>query len=762
MESSFLEDLLKREVDQNQVNALVGSLENQLTTPRSTPTPSAVIKSVNISKNVLYNNLAPLSNAQSPATQNGIRNVSSVATPMQNNGQIEYKNICSIGQSIAQDGHSLPMSLSNSRANMGLMNNVSSQVSIAPKITNTVNIAPRLGTNIMITPRQAQIFMAQRFGSNSLINNNLISQMPGNIQVIPRVPTGAQIPIPPVMNTQIHNIRTVDPNNLNDVRIRMNSPVNPTSLTQIKTSNPVSCQMSYRFRPPSSNEGNAAPATSVASNLQNNTANITIMKESVKRLKEFFQNLINLACAPNQPPEIGKMVKELVHNLMQCRVTEEEFIEKLQKTLKSDPQPSLVHFLKKTLPHLRETIKKQQMQQVNAKSQQLQQQQQQQQQQHQLQQQQPPPQQNSPKLSLRPNVPDMKNLQLSSIISGGQAVAPQQFILGKNLTLQEQQMLQKQLLQHGRILIASSGQVTPGIRTIINQTTQPTANGMMNRQMMSPLVVAGREKPRNTHYSSAIGADDDINDVTCMAGVNLMEESQKILATGAEFISTQTHSVQDTPLLLPEELRASVERIAKKHGLTEISPDYYTILSHAVENRLRCLMERLVVCCLHRNNPHKDEVRYEIISDVRSQLNVFEDIDEVERRHRESREREMLMRVAKSRSKAEDPEQVRLKEKAKQLQQEEEEVNRKRAANRTALDAIGGPRKKRKLDEALESLQSTSDQGGKPSGPTGSSSNNTLQTSRSRRRITLKDMQFVLETEKDTCKSLILYRSYLR
>jgi len=35
------------------------------------------------------------------------------------------------------------------------------------------------------------------------------------------------------------------------------------------------------------------------------------------------------------------------------------------------------------------------------------------------------------------------------------------------------------------------------------------------------------------------------------------------------------------------------------------------------------------------------------------------------------------------------------------LQQEEEEVIRKRAANTTALAAIG-PRKKRKLDEALE------------------------------------------------------------
>lgn len=41
-----------------------------------------------------------------------------------------------------------------------------------------------------------------------------------------------------------------------------------------------------------------------------------------------------------------------------------------------------------------------------------------------------------------------------------------------------------------------------------------------------------------------------------------------------------------------------------------------------------------------------------------------------------------------------------------QLQQEEEEIIRKREANNTALAAIG-PRKKRKLDEALEGYTSS-------------------------------------------------------
>ena len=45
------------------------------------------------------------------------------------------------------------------------------------------------------------------------------------------------------------------------------------------------------------------------------------------------------------------------------------------------------------------------------------------------------------------------------------------------------------------------------------------------------------------------------------------------------------------------------------------------------------------------------------------------------------------------------------------MQLEEEELNRKRAANKTALEAIGGKKKKRKLDEALESLQNATTPG---------------------------------------------------
>lgn len=125
------------------------------------------------------------------------------------------------------------------------------------------------------------------------------------------------------------------------------------------------------------------------------------------------------------------------------------------------------------------------------------------------------------------------------------------------------------------------------------------------------------------------------------------------------------------------------------------------------------------------------------------------------------------MRAVKSRSKQEDPEQARLKEKAKQLQQEEEEVIRKRAANSTALAAIG-PRKKRKLDEALEG-SSTSTVGSSSSSSPSSSSllgnqkDVRQQVPRQRmRRVLLKDLIYVMEQEKETTKSLLLYKALLK
>merc|ERR1719192_1585129 len=106
----------------------------------------------------------------------------------------------------------------------------------------------------------------------------------------------------------------------------------------------------------------------------------------------------------------------------------------------------------------------------------------------------------------------------------------------------------------------------------------------------------------------------------------------------------------------------------------------------------------------------------------------------------------MLLRAAKSRTKTDDPEKEKMKAKAKEIQRIEQETIRHQEANRTALEAIGGP-KKRKFGEV----------GG--SGAGGSGSSNVPVRARTK-RVHLRDVMFLMEQEKDLKHSNLLFKSY--
>ena len=92
------------------------------------------------------------------------------------------------------------------------------------------------------------------------------------------------------------------------------------------------------------------------------------------------------------------------------------------------------------------------------------------------------------------------------------------------------------------------------------------------------------------------------------------------------------------------------------------------------------------------------------------------------------------------------------------MQRAEMEELRQREANLTALQAIG-PRKKPKLDN-----------GGSASSPGNSSGLSATASGLSRqmplrprvKRVNVRDMLFLLEQEKETCRSTTLYKSYLK
>ncbi|XP_048672861.2 transcription initiation factor TFIID subunit 4 isoform X2 [Caretta caretta] len=275
-------------------------------------------------------------------------------------------------------------------------------------------------------------------------------------------------------------------------------------------------------------------------------------------------------------------------------------------------------------------------------------------------------------------------------------------------------------------------------------------------------VSANQKMKLNDPGGGSFRDDDDINDVASMAGVNLNEESARIMATNSDLVGTQIQSCKDEPFLAAIPLHKRILEMAKKLGMTDVPAEVVTFISHATQNRLRTVIEKVTMVTQHRMESHKDDEWYEQATDVRSQLKFFEQLERLEKQRKDEQEREILLKAAKSRSRQEDPEQARLKQKAKEMQQQELAQMRQRDANLTALAAIG-PRKKQKLDSpglltiGGEALGMTS------GGQAGFGSPSSRQYARQKiTRVNLRDFIFYMEQERETSHSLLLYRALLK
>ncbi|XP_033124736.1 transcription initiation factor TFIID subunit 4B-like [Anneissia japonica] len=481
--------------------------------------------------------------------------------------------------------------------------------------------------------------------------------------------------------------------------------------------------------------------------------------DSVKKCKNFLTTLIKLAANAKQPPNTVQNVKDLVQNLVDGKIEPEEFTLKLQKELNSSPQPYLVPFLKKSLPLLRQTLKGPLL---------------------------------APQLPVTPVMPpgisgSQPNLITSLATTDAKTSGPASSTNPPktiNLNLNHVQLLSQgaakgqfitpppriQSPVPSRVSVPGQSLIQPN--TLVNHIRPATINpGTMilnqaaKMQAMHRLTAAAAKAspaatpPRDKGTKHSFRDDDDINDVASMAGVNLMEENARILATNSELIGTQIRSCKDETFLGAKPLHTKISTMCAKHGLGEVTAEVVNLISHATQQRLKDLVEKLDVASLHRTEIYKTDSRYEEASDVRRQLKFFEQLDTLEKKRRDEQERELLLRAAKSRSKQEDPEQLRLKQKAKEMQQKEMDQARMYNANMVALDAIG-PRKKRKRESPTPGSISS---GGIGSAVlTGSSPSVARTQIRRVKRVNLRDLLFVLEQERETRKSDILYRGYLK
>uniref|UniRef100_A0A8C0VBA4 Transcription initiation factor TFIID subunit 4-like n=1 Tax=Cyanistes caeruleus TaxID=156563 RepID=A0A8C0VBA4_CYACU len=422
------------------------------------------------------------------------------------------------------------------------------------------------------------------------------------------------------------------------------------------------------------------------------------MQENVKKCKNFLATLIKLASHNSPSPETSRNVKALVQDLLDAKIDPEEFTGRLQTELKSSPQPYLVPFLKKSLPALRQSL-------LNSQHLVLQGQ---------------PSQQSLQQTKLSQVIPQSASGSISSVVTT-QTIGIRQpnniCTVSVSNTVQPPQVKVVQSNQSSQLQIIQSTSAQTVKRTPACQTTQirmpvvitqtirpqgtvgkaPTIQASKSPGGFGVQVSANQKNKLNDPGGGSFRDDDDINDVASMAGVNLNEESARIMATNSDLVGTQIQSCKDEPFLAAIPLHKRILETAKKLGITDVPAEVVTFISHATQNRLRTVLEKVTVITQHRMESYKDDEWYEQATDVRSQLKFFEQLERLEKQRKDEQEREILLKAAKSRSRQEDPEQARLKQKAKEMQQQELAQMRQRDANLTALAAIG-PRKKRKLD----------------------------------------------------------------
>ncbi|NWV57264.1 TAF4B factor, partial [Daphoenositta chrysoptera] len=268
----------------------------------------------------------------------------------------------------------------------------------------------------------------------------------------------------------------------------------------------------------------------------------------------------------------------------------------------------------------------------------------------------------------------MKISQPSSIVSP--SLGAQQVVKVKQLVVQPPSgtiVKQVSMLPQPSVLTLQTSaekkmQLNPLVQTnqfpagsILKQITLPR-NKILSLQA-SPVQKAKMKE----NGAAPFRDEDDINDVTSMAGVNLNEENVCILSENSELIGTVIHSCADEPFLSLEALQRKILNIGKRHDIMELNSDVVNLISHATQERLRGLLEKLTVIARHRVSTHKGSDKYVVCSDTRAQLRFLEKLDHLEKKRKDEEEREMLLRAAKIRSNKEDPEQLRLKQKAKEV-----------------------------------------------------------------------------------------------
>ncbi|XP_022902086.1 transcription initiation factor TFIID subunit 4 isoform X5 [Onthophagus taurus] len=800
--AKFLEEALNTQIDESAVSELVGSLENQLGTSTSQASNQ------NSSAPVLNQNHVNGGTAVPSQKHGAIANGESVNVVTTADGTKILTNNSLPGTIITATAAQVAAGAIQQTPGGNFVNQA--QVTIADKVNEGVKIVysqAMSGTGTVLTNRVP--FPTQNLPNGTIglqpITTTVqtiqakpqaivikTSAAPGSAAGLVTVPMTATVP--QLTLQSLHGLQPGQQGHLllktengQYQLLRVGPAPQPAGLvsTQTGQAQPVTLRMqTVPVTTTAVIASNAVAATAPAPTAVTNVTTATGQKPANDNTKEkcrkFLANLLELSS--KEPKSVERSVRTLIQELIDMRVEPEDFCDRLERLLNASPQPCLIGFLKKSLPLLRHSLATKELSIDGIR---------------------PPPA--NVVFSIATGTPTVQtqvrpataSTQVRLMQPGTTVVRPQ--VLHQRLVApirppgQPTRMVTtiRQGSPGQQVIVSSSqppalhpvfpnNQVRPGtvnrqpmIRTVptpgqvrqpvtIRTTTPVAKGGVTNLKMQGtkPVVpsavskITTKEKEKKS-FSLAYAGDDDINDVAAMGGVNLLEETQRILGS-TDYVGTQIRSCKEEYFLNMGCLQNRIRQVMVKHGIEEASSEVAAAVSHVAQERLKDLIEKLAIITEHRLEMIKSDPRYDVTTDIKGQLKFLEDLDRAERKRHDETEREMLLKAAKSRSKSEDPEQAKLKAKAKEMQRVEMEELRQREANATALQAIG-PRKRIKLDGDSNSTNSQVGASGNFSVP-----RSQLPLRQRMKKITLRDLHFLFETEKDLCRSTLLYKSYLK
>lgn len=833
---NFLEEALSTDVDESAVNALMGSLQNQLDPSESLQAVSSQTSNASIVNESVLNTSASnagvqkfslistvtsgeqttpkqaslsnfpqiarsantsnstISNSQGSSSNNFIGHIANVNQPIAQKTQEPVKIVCQNStQNVSGTGQTTLL------PNVQIVN-MRPTAPMTPAQKTVATVSPRV---VIGNPTQQVVNV--RSGTPGLTLQSIPGLQPGQPgHLLLKTENGqyqllrvGPAPTQSVITTSASQLRLAVPATsriapqftappLLRKTILQQQPLTATSTGQAlaSISSGITQQLTTastlastsRSLPPQSLQ--TTPSTLALPNQQQGTSSTQKLADNAKeKCRNFLANLLDLSS--REPKTVERNVRVLIQELIDSRVEPEQFCDRLEKLLNASPQPCLIAFLKKSLPLLRESLVSKELVIDGI---------------------QPPvlrtsvaPTIQSPQVSVVRN-----NFAPASNVSRITANSPILVTQQQNKTQQSGVSILNQTTIIPPQVWPTTSKSVPGVSksgtvTVLQNISSAQGTKTLNRppvgKLQSPIIQATnkvtfakpavnssvalsnlksiiKEKEKRGTKSfvqsmmdiDKISTEDDINDVTAMGGVNLAEETQMILGS-TEMVGSQIRGCKDEYFAAMGPLQSHFKQIAARHGLDEPTFDLSALVSHAVQKRLQTLVEKLAIIAEHRIDLIKLHPQYEVSQDVRGQLKFLGEIDRVGRKRREDSEREILLRAAKSRSKTEDPEQAKLKAKAKEMQRVEMEELRQREANLTALQAIGTRKKPKLGDGSGFGIDSNTSSNGMPSLNSGKNQ----KPPRSRlKRVNFRDMLFLLEQERDTCHSTLIYKCYLK